>query len=184
MSILFYVFVLALACDFCPNMRNISLWCSAGLQRKTLWGGLPAGVWVLAGHNWTPPGSGYSPPCAADEKVGANTSFTHAHSLTDIFFFSILAPRAPDAEVCSQNSRSLPHNMQPHFPFSQHSPPMLASHWSAVKPMAGCLCCFCRFLRGFLSAAKLQVLQITEHIEWECLWGFFFFAVLRPMWPG
>lgn len=24
------------------------------------------------------------PPCAADEKIGANTSFTHAHSLTDI----------------------------------------------------------------------------------------------------
>lgn len=153
MSILFNVFVLALAYYFCPNMRNNSLWCSAGLQRKTLWGGLPAGVWVLAGHNWTPPGSGYSPPCAADEKVGANTSFTHAHSLTDMSFFFFFNPFLLPAlwfQVCRHNSRSLPHNMKPHFPSSQHSPPMLASHWSAVNPIAGCLCCFCRFLWGFL----------------------------------
>lgn len=74
----------------------------------------------------------------------------------------------------------LPSHMQPHFPFSQHSPQMLPSHWSTVNPMAWHLCRVCKWQN--LWEASCWLLSCRFCGSWghvKCVQFLFFFPSLQ-----
>lgn len=78
------------------------------------------------------------------------THLSHILTLTLTYFVSypFLLPSSvetsgPSAKLSFLFS-PLPSHMQPHFPFSRHSPPMLPSHWYTVNPIAWHLCRVCK----------------------------------------
>lgn len=119
----------------------------------------PAGVWVLAGHNWTPPGSGYSPPVQQMKRLG-QTHLAHmlTLSLTHFAFYPFFLART----VSKHQALLLPH-----FPSHNTPPPMLPSYWSALNPIAWHLSCFCKWQN--LSEASCWLLRCTSFFF--CPWA-------------